>query len=245
MASLEAMHCSATDNSGNDERVIVTLLTMTLVTGFVDAVSYLGPGHVFTANMTGNIALLGFAIAGAPRLSIARALISLFAFVLGAILGGRLGLTFPASDRRSWVLRVAACEAALLFVAALACAGLKSSSGASASRVYVVIVLTAVAMGLRTAAMRRLAATDIRTTVVTSTLAALAGDSSLAGGDNQHLGRRVGAVLAMLVGAAIGTLLLRFGLGMPLLLGGILVLGVTSACAWLPSSLAAADNSHL
>jgi hypothetical protein len=42
------------------------LLSMTLVTGLVDAFSYLLLGHVFVANMTGNIVLLGFALAGDP-----------------------------------------------------------------------------------------------------------------------------------------------------------------------------------
>ena len=37
-----------------------------LVTGLVDAFSYLVLGHVFVANMTGNVVFLGFAIAGAP-----------------------------------------------------------------------------------------------------------------------------------------------------------------------------------
>ena len=41
-----------------------TLLVLTFTTGLVDGVSYLGLGHVFTANMTGNIVLLGFGIAG-------------------------------------------------------------------------------------------------------------------------------------------------------------------------------------
>jgi uncharacterized membrane protein YoaK (UPF0700 family) len=242
MVPLGATSSSALDNGSTDTRVVLTLLAMTLVTGFVDAVSFLGPGHVFTANMTGNVALLGFAVAGAPRLSITGSLTALFAFVFGAVLGGRLGLTYSAKHRRWWLLRVAAFEATLLLVAGLACAGVKSDSGASASRVYAVITLTAVAMGLRTAAVRRLAAADIRTTVLTSTLAALAGDSSLAGGENQHIGRRLGSVLAMLVGAAIGTLLLRFGLGLPLVLGGGLVLGVALACACLPSSLTAAHK---
>ena len=40
------------------------LLAMTVVTGIVDAVSFLAMGHVFTANMTGNTVLLGFAFAG-------------------------------------------------------------------------------------------------------------------------------------------------------------------------------------
>ena len=44
------------------------LVTMTLVTGLVDAFSYLVLGHVFVANMTGNVVLLGFALVGAPGL---------------------------------------------------------------------------------------------------------------------------------------------------------------------------------
>ena len=41
------------------------LLGLTVVTGLVDAFSYLLLGHVFVANMTGNVVFLGFAIAGA------------------------------------------------------------------------------------------------------------------------------------------------------------------------------------
>ena len=40
------------------------LVGMTAVTGLVDAVSFLSLGHVFTANMTGNIVLLAFASTG-------------------------------------------------------------------------------------------------------------------------------------------------------------------------------------
>src|SRR5258706_6103576 len=42
------------------DRVLPALLILTFVTGLVDAVSFLGLGHVFTANMTGNIVFLGF-----------------------------------------------------------------------------------------------------------------------------------------------------------------------------------------
>ena len=44
------------------------LLALTVVTGLVDAASVLGLGRVFTANMTGNVVFLGFAVAGAPGL---------------------------------------------------------------------------------------------------------------------------------------------------------------------------------
>ena len=49
----------------------------------VDAVSYLGIGHVFTANMTGNVVLLGFGIAGSGGLPVVAPLISLAAFLIG------------------------------------------------------------------------------------------------------------------------------------------------------------------
>jgi uncharacterized membrane protein YoaK (UPF0700 family) len=65
------------------------LLGMTAVTGLIDAVSFLALGHVFTANMTGNVVFLAFAVAGTPGLSIARSLTALGAFMFGALLAGR------------------------------------------------------------------------------------------------------------------------------------------------------------
>jgi uncharacterized membrane protein YoaK (UPF0700 family) len=50
-----------------DRLLPALLLALTAVTGFVDAVSYLALGHVFTANMTGNVVFLGFAMAAAQR----------------------------------------------------------------------------------------------------------------------------------------------------------------------------------
>ena len=42
-------------------------LELTVVKGLVDAVSHLALGHVFVANMTGNVVFLAFAVAGAAR----------------------------------------------------------------------------------------------------------------------------------------------------------------------------------
>src|ERR1700744_2240775 len=66
------------------------LLTLTFTTGLVDGVSYLGLGHVFTANMTGNIVLLGFGIAGGYHLPVLAPIVSLLAFLVGAGFGGVL-----------------------------------------------------------------------------------------------------------------------------------------------------------
>src|ERR1700677_4149082 len=67
------------------------LISMTLVTGLVDAFSYLVLGHVFVANMTGNIVFLGFALAGAPGFSITASVAATLAFAAGALIGGRIG----------------------------------------------------------------------------------------------------------------------------------------------------------
>ena len=55
----------------------VLLLVMTTATGLVDAVSVLGLGRVFVANMTGNVVFLGFAVAGAPGFALAASLAAL------------------------------------------------------------------------------------------------------------------------------------------------------------------------
>ena len=70
--------------------LVVTLAALTVVSGLIDAVSFLGLGHVFTANMTGNVLLLGFAAAGAPGFSMGPSLCALVAFVVGAVAGGQL-----------------------------------------------------------------------------------------------------------------------------------------------------------
>ena len=92
------------------------LLALTLLTGLVDAFSYLVLGHVFVANMTGNVVFLGFALAGAPGFSIAASVVALGSFWSGAFIGGGVGSRFgqtavgcSTSPRRSracsWRLR--------------------------------------------------------------------------------------------------------------------------------------------
>lgn len=80
------------------------LAALTVVSGVGDAVSYLGLGHVFVANMTGNIVFLGFAAAGASQLSVPWSLTALAGFLLGSIGAGRLARRMGAGRRR-WLLR--------------------------------------------------------------------------------------------------------------------------------------------
>src|SRR5438105_8483440 len=81
------------------------LLALTVVTGLVDAFSYLVLGHVFVANMTGNVVFLAFALAGASGFSVPASLSALGAFSIGAVAGGRLGTLVSA--HRGHLLAVA------------------------------------------------------------------------------------------------------------------------------------------
>src|SRR5437588_12916727 len=77
--------------------IVATLFGLTFVTGFIDGVSFLGLGHVFTANMTGNVVFVGFALAGAADLSILR---SLAAFASGGVVGGIVTSRRPRTPDR-------------------------------------------------------------------------------------------------------------------------------------------------
>jgi uncharacterized membrane protein YoaK (UPF0700 family) len=228
----------------NDEFLPAALLTLTVVTGVIDAVSFLGLGRVLTAPMTGNVLFLAFAAAGAPGFSLVRCLTSMVAFLAGAALGGRLAAAMATATRRRWLLTCSVSEAVLLFAASLASIGFDIASATPRSRLYAVIALTAFAMGLRTATVRRLAVPDLTTTVLTLTLTGMAADSSFAGGRNPQIGRRAASVLLMFAGAAIGTFLLRFGLALPLALSGICVLGAGIAYAAFGASTQPAGSQN-
>src|SRR5262249_39552748 len=117
---------------------------------------------------------------------------------------------------------------ALLVAAAFASMGCAAASASPPGRLYAAIGLTALAMGLRNATVRRLAVADLTTTVLTSVLTALAADSGFAGGENPRLGRRVASVLSMFAGPAVGVLLLRQGIALPLVASGAGVLAATA-----------------
>jgi uncharacterized membrane protein YoaK (UPF0700 family) len=186
------------------------LMGLTLVTGIVDAVSYLLLGHVFVANMTGNIVFLGFAITAPQNLSIPASLAATIAFLAGAFLGGRLGARL--GRHRARLLTVSICVEVLLVAAALGVSLFVSDPTASVGR-YLLIVVLALAMGLQNAAARRLGVPDLTTTVLTLTLTGLAADASLTGGARSSLRVRLAATLMMFFGAGLGALLItRYGL---------------------------------
>jgi uncharacterized membrane protein YoaK (UPF0700 family) len=194
---------------------------LTVVTGLVDAVSYIALGHVFVANMTGNVVFLGFAAAGAPGLSLTASLAALAAFLLGALVGGRIGRRLGAQRGRH--LRAATATSLLLMLVAVLVAAVAGQPVSAAAR-YALIVPLALAMGVQNAMARQLAVPDLTTTVLTLTLTGVAADSRLAGGTGGHPSRRLIAVAAMLVGALVGALLVvNVDLALPLAAAAVLI----------------------
>jgi uncharacterized membrane protein YoaK (UPF0700 family) len=203
------------------------LLTLTIATGVVDAVSILALGRVFIANMTGNVVFVGFALAGAPGFSLIASLLALAGFLLGAAAGGPVTTRFRASRGRLLAV-VVTVELVLLAVTVLIAAVSTEPFGPVPRDLIVLIAATA--LGLQNAAARELAVPDATTTVLTMTLTGFAADLRQRNG--RVLLRRSLAVAAMLVGALAGAaLVVRVSATWALALA-LFVVAVVSAGAW-------------
>jgi uncharacterized membrane protein YoaK (UPF0700 family) len=214
------------------------LLVLTFTTGIIDAASYLGLGHVFTANMTGNIVLLGFGVAGGSGLPVLAPLISLGAFLAGAALGGRLGR--DAAPRTRHLSHAMAIEIVVILLTAVL--ALVFDIKADHFSGDLVIALLAFAMGTRNATVRQTKVADLTTTVLTMTLTGLAADSPIAGGDGEGTFRRSAAVVAMLIGAIAGGLLLKVDLAADLGLAALLA--VLTWVTLVPAAAAAEERER-
>jgi uncharacterized membrane protein YoaK (UPF0700 family) len=206
------------------------LLAMTMVTGLVDAFSYLLLGHVFVANMTGNVVILGFALVGAPGFSIAASLLAVVAFAAGALAGGKVASQL--AHHRGHLFSTASSIQAVFLLTAVILAAVTAMPIPSGFR-YSLIVVLAVAMGIQNASARKLAVPDLTTTVLTLTITGVAADSALAGGAGSRAGRRLIAVAIMLAGAVIGAALVLHRLGAISLAIALLLTAVAAATSWL------------
>jgi uncharacterized membrane protein YoaK (UPF0700 family) len=151
------------------------LIALAATSGYVDAVSYLGLGGVFTSNMTGNTVLLGLALARADRLAAARSALAVAGFLAGAA-GGALVV---GPDRHVvWPRVVTALFAIeLVTLGALVAGGFIVCRGGCAGSerpgLYALIVFAALAMGLQSIAVRALDVSGVTTTYITGTYTSL------------------------------------------------------------------------
>ena len=175
------------------------LLTLTFVTGLVDAVSLLVLGTIFVANMTGNIVFLGLSVAGVKGFVWWASLIALAAFIGGALIGG--GIARRRGHHRALHLRTGVLIECVLVAVAAVMAFLNPSFSWIWTMVIAIVCL-AVAMGIQNAVARSLAVPDLTTSVLTLTLTGMFADGTA--GLGGHIARRLVIVLVLFAGAVVG-----------------------------------------
>ncbi len=198
----------------------VGIYLITAVCGMIDAACFLGLGHVFAEVLTGNLALLCFAVgygsSGADG-SILGYVLAIGTFLAGALFGGKLlTLPHPISDRRigfavEWSALVGAVIATLVL-----------HPGPTGSSRLAVIGLLSFGMGIQNAMIRRWGIQDLATNVMTLTVTGLVADWRLVGGDNRNARRRSSSVGLFMASAALGAYLTRFGVVWPLLVAVVI-----------------------
>jgi uncharacterized membrane protein YoaK (UPF0700 family) len=175
--------------------------------GATDAIGYLALGNVFTSAMTGNLALLGIALAHRDGERVGRVLVSLVCYMVGAAIGARIARTPEPGDPvwPSAITRALAIEA-VFFVAYAAtwwAVGAQSNIFGKAA----LLGLGAIALGIQSSAMQRFGAgLGLNTTFLSGSLIKLVG--RLATGHRYRDSRHHLLVLVGLVcGGFLGALL--------------------------------------
>jgi uncharacterized membrane protein YoaK (UPF0700 family) len=185
----------------------VLLVALTVSTGAVDAVSWFGLGKVFSAFMTGNFAFLGFRTAGAAGPSVPRVLAALAAFGVGAFVAARIvdptrdsGTVWP---RRVTVALGGVVAAEVAFLAVWVGVDGHPSTGVG----HLLIAMSALAMGMQTAAVFSLGVRAVFTTATTATWAVLMGDLSSSSSSRGEARRLAAVIVGLLAGAVAGAFL--------------------------------------
>jgi uncharacterized membrane protein YoaK (UPF0700 family) len=194
-----------------DSRVVL----LTITAGAVNAVSFIAVGKVFSSVITGNMVLLGVAATTGNAGAAIHGGVALAGFSAGVLAGAPIAARGRAGDAESWPGGVTATLAAELVVLAAFCGGWEAVHGHPRGGAQItLLILLAAAMGMQSAAVRRLG--QMSSTYLTSTLAGvLAGLATRKAPEG--LLRSLGSLVAIVAGAVAGGFL-----------------ATTSAYPWLP-----------
>lgn len=204
----------------SNRTTVVALLMLTFATGLVDAISVLTLGHVFVANMTGNVVFLGFWLAPETTVDMAGVMVSFSSFLVGAVIGGRYARHL-GSKVRIWLATALGTEVVLLTaMATLVATGVLDYR---TDQKLILIACLAITFGAQSAAARQFGVQELSTTVLTSTIVGIGVDSRLAGGTGEREKLRITIVVTLCVGAAAGATLLHIGLAPVIGLAGCVV----------------------
>jgi uncharacterized membrane protein YoaK (UPF0700 family) len=218
---------------------VVALMLLTFATGLVDAISVLVLGHVFVANMTGNVIFLGFWFVPHTVVDLTAAVVAFICFVAGTVLGGRLARHLDTEVRR-WLTVALGIEVLILTtLSILAGTGVLAYHGYTR---LIIIASLAVSFGSQNAAARQFGIQELSTTVLTQTIVGIGFDSRLAGGTGQREKLRYGVVLTMLGGAVVGATMTRFTVSPVIALAAVAVAASAAIFRFAPARIPAAEG---
>jgi uncharacterized membrane protein YoaK (UPF0700 family) len=204
----------------SERHTVAALLLLTFATGLVDAVSILFLGHVFVANMTGNVIFLGFWFVPHSGVDLTAGLVAFGGFLLGTVLGGRFARHLD-HETRLWLTVALGTEVVvLLILSILAGTGVVDYHN---NTKLILIAGLAVAFGSQNAAARQFGIQELSTTVLTQTIVGIGVDSRLAGGTGHREKLRYTVVLTMLAGATVGATMTLVTVAPVIALAGLVV----------------------
>jgi len=193
----------------SERRRDALLIGLTFAAGVVDAVSYLGLGQIFTANMTGNVVFLALAVGEGNLPTALHSVAALIAFSLGALAAGRpVPRPRPPGPwpRPATMLLGAELACMVAFAVIWATVG----GGPSAGVLFALIALSSFGMGIQNAVARHLAVPGLTTTVVTGALTGFMVDLPALGISGTAQRRAGWAVISLFLGATLGAFLLVY-----------------------------------
>jgi uncharacterized membrane protein YoaK (UPF0700 family) len=201
----------------SDRLTVTALLLLTFATGIVDAISVLVLGHVFVANMTGNVIFLGFWLVPHSGVDLTAAVVAFVSFVAGTVVGGRFARHLQGNPR-NWLTVTHSVEVVMLLtLSILAGAGVLDYHD---NRKLILISGLAITFGIQNATARQFGIQELSTTVLTQTIVGIGLDSRRTG-ERERL--RIGAVATMMGGAVVGSSLTLFAVAPVIALAAVVV----------------------
>ncbi len=206
-------------------RETVIMAALTVVAGAVDAISFLTMGHVFAALTTGNLLFMSFAMAGEGQVPVARPAAALIMFAFGVAVTSAVAHRLTGRERH-WFPAALGAEALLLGAAGALALWQHGTGSLTYDPDLGVIAIVGFAMGARAATMLLAGVPEMPTLLVQMSLVKLVADvvtkpQALFGEDAapQRLGhvRLATTVGGMILGGALGTLMVPWGTGRALL----------------------------
>ncbi len=198
-ATPPAAHPPAADVRRRD----ALLIALTLASGVVDAASYLGLGHIFTANMTGNTIFLAIAAGQGNLLTAVRSADALVAFGIGAFVAGRY--LERVSDPRPWPRAfTVVLWGELVLAAGFSALWIATGGSPDGAVAYAMITVSATGMGMQSAVGRKVAIPGVTTNVLTMAFTGLMAELAALGVHGSHARRWTAVIVALALGAGLG-----------------------------------------